>query len=86
MASLFFRWVMPASRFEFYGEWARGDHSWNVRDLLVEPEHSSGFIAGMQKASRGSPSGFWRFAAELTVLGSARRRRPARIPDRCPRP
>ena len=72
MASLFFRWAMPDSRFEVYGEWGRGDHSWNYRDLIVEPEHASGFMAGMQKVSRGSPDGFWRFAAELTVLGSAR--------------
>lgn len=72
MASLFFRWAMPQSRFEVYGEWGRGDHSWDIRDLLVEPEHTSGFIAGIQKASQGSPDGFWRFAAEMTVLGAAR--------------
>lgn len=50
LGSLFARWVFPASGLELYAEWARNDHSWDVRDLLTEPEHSQAYILGLQKA------------------------------------
>ena len=48
--SVFARWVLPASGFEVYLEWARNDHSWDVREFLLEPEHSQAYVAGLQKA------------------------------------
>lgn len=72
MASLFFRWAMPTAGFEFYGEWARGDHSRDLRDLYVEPEHASGWMVGFQKAFEVGNDRVWRLASELTLLGSAR--------------
>lgn len=72
MASLFFRWAFPASGFELYGEWARGDHSWDLRDLLTQPEHASAFMLGFQKAIDPTPARTWRVAAEMTVLGTPR--------------
>ncbi len=50
LASVFWRWVLPESGFEVYGEWARNDHSWELRDFLLEPEHSQGYTLGLQKA------------------------------------
>lgn len=47
--SIFARWVLPASGFESYAEWARNDHAWNLRDLLLEPEHSQAYVLGVQK-------------------------------------
>lgn len=72
MASLFFRWKFPASAFELYGEWGRGDHSLNVRDLFVEPEHASAWMFGMQKGFARGEELIWRFSTEVTILGAAR--------------
>ncbi|HJP59152.1 MAG TPA: capsule assembly Wzi family protein, partial [Gemmatimonadaceae bacterium] len=47
--SLMARYVLPASGFEVYGEWAREDHSWDAADFIQEPEHSSGHVFGFQK-------------------------------------
>ena len=72
IASLFFRWALPASGFEFYGEWARGDHSRDLRDLFLQPEHASGYLVGFQKGFERPADVLWRFGSEITVLGSAR--------------
>lgn len=50
LASLFGRWVLSNSGFEVYWEWARNDHSWEIRDFLLEPEHSQAYTIGLQKA------------------------------------
>ncbi|HET7462518.1 MAG TPA: capsule assembly Wzi family protein [Longimicrobium sp.] len=52
LASLFARWVLPRAGFEFYGEYGRDDHSWDVQDFLMEPEHASAYTLGFQKAWR----------------------------------
>jgi hypothetical protein len=49
LASVFARWVFPRSGFELYGEYAREDHSYDVRDLLVEPDHASAFLLGFRR-------------------------------------
>lgn len=49
IASLFFRLVLPGAKAELYGEYGRNDHSSNVWDFLMEPEHSRAFILGFQK-------------------------------------
>jgi hypothetical protein len=49
LASAYARWVFPASGFEVYGEFAREDHSYDVRDLLLEPDHISAYLVGMQR-------------------------------------
>ena len=72
MASLFFRWAMPRAGFELYGEWGRGDHSWDLHDLMTQPEHASAWMLGMQKSIDPTTERIWRFAAELTILGSSR--------------
>ncbi len=37
--SLFVRWVVPGTGFEAYGEFGREDHSWDIRDFILEPDH-----------------------------------------------
>lgn len=37
--SVFARWVVPGAGFEAYGEFGREDHSWDIRDFLLEPDH-----------------------------------------------
>lgn len=72
MASLFARWVMPESGFELYLEWARGDHGRDLRDLLVEPEHASAYLAGFQRTFASDSAARWRVGGEITLLGLGR--------------
>lgn len=49
LASAFARWTFPRSGFEFYGEFAREDHNWDLRDFLLEPDHDSAYTLGLAK-------------------------------------
>jgi len=49
LASFFFRWVMPKSGWEFYGEWGYNDYNQNVRDYLMDATHSAAYIFGIVK-------------------------------------
>jgi hypothetical protein len=66
--SLFARWVLPASGFETYVEWARNDHSQDLRDFLVQPEHSQSYTLGFQKVMLTGGGGIVRMRAELSNL------------------
>jgi hypothetical protein len=59
LASIFARWAVPGSGFEVYGEFAREDHSWNLRDFLLEPDHNSGYVTGFQKVWTPSAARHW---------------------------
>lgn len=50
LASVFLRWVFPGSGLEVYGEFARNDHSWDLRDFFLEPDHNSGYLLGLRHA------------------------------------
>jgi hypothetical protein len=65
LASVFARWVFPNSGFEIYGEYGREDHNWDLRDLLLEPDHMSGYLLGLRKQWRISPSRFVGMRAEV---------------------
>lgn len=47
--SVFFRWVFPKAKAEVYTEFLRTDHALNWRELLLNPEHSRGYILGFGK-------------------------------------
>lgn len=49
LASLFFRWAMKESKFEFYGESGWNDHSQDITDLFHSPEHSRAYLFGFNK-------------------------------------
>lgn len=68
LASVFFRWVFPASGAEVYGEYGREDHSWNRRDFLLEPDHSGGYMLGLRKVWRRSPREFVALRGETLNL------------------
>ena len=53
-AGLFFRWVMKDSKTEIYGEYNFHDAKWNLRDLLVNPEHARAYTIGLQKVFKKS--------------------------------
>jgi len=48
LLSLFWRWVLPADAFEFYGEWGRAEFPVSLRDFLVHPNHTQGYTLGLQ--------------------------------------
>jgi len=49
LASLFFRWVMKESKFEFYGERGYNDHSVDLTNFFQSPEHSRAYLFGFSK-------------------------------------
>ena len=53
LASVFFRWVFPRSGFETYAEYGRDDFSANLRDFLLEPDHTGGYTVGIRKVLSG---------------------------------
>jgi hypothetical protein len=48
-ASVFLRWFWIKEHGEIYFEYGRDDHSWNLRDFLMEPTHSAAYIIGLHK-------------------------------------
>jgi hypothetical protein len=67
--SLFARYVLPDDGFEAYGEWARLEFTYSLRDLLVAPNHSQGFTLGLQWARPAFRSvGQVRLQGELTSV------------------
>jgi hypothetical protein len=67
--SLFFRWVLPASGAEVYGEWGRLDFPRNLRDLLVQPNRGQAYTLGLQWTRQAfTPNGLFQFRFENTSL------------------
>jgi hypothetical protein len=50
LASVFLRWAPPGSGLEIYSEYGREDFSADVRDFMLEPDHSSVLNVGFRKA------------------------------------
>lgn len=65
-ASAYFNWSFRESRFTIYGEFARDDHSADLRDLFLQPNHTRAFLLGFQKGFDGLQSGSaWQINAEI---------------------
>ncbi|CAN5209735.1 hypothetical protein BH20GEM2_BH20GEM2_16900 [soil metagenome] len=65
LASIFARWELPRGGFEAYGEYAREDHNFDSRDLVLEPDHDSGYMLGVAKVWQRPKSRFWVFRGEV---------------------
>jgi hypothetical protein len=52
LASIFARWAFPRAGMEFFVEFAREDHSWDARDLWLEPDHDAALALGLQRVWR----------------------------------
>lgn len=75
IASVFARLVVPAAGAELYGEYAREDHNWNLRDLALEPDHNSAYVIGMAKGwDRGGEEAVWLRGEVMNARVSALRR------------
>ncbi len=59
LGSVWFRWTAPKDGFEIYGEYAKDDHNWDLRDVLGEPENSGGYLLGLRKVWSLSSRGFY---------------------------
>ncbi len=65
LASVFARWAFPRAGLEVFGEYAREDHSWDGRDLILEPDHSAGYLIGVQKGWRLGAGDLWVLRGEV---------------------
>jgi hypothetical protein len=68
MFALFARWARPGSGFEVYTEWARNDHAQNLRDMVLQPEHSQGYTLGLRQVLPLRTGRLLSVQAELTHL------------------
>ena len=70
LISLFMRWLFPETHGEIYFEYGREDHSWDMRDLLMEPEHSNAYLMGFQKlfSLSNNTDSYIQIMGELTKL------------------
>lgn len=65
LATVFARWAIPRARLELYGEYGREDHSWDLRDLALEPDHAGAYLIGLQRGWSTTPSKVTVLRAEL---------------------
>jgi hypothetical protein len=68
LASVFFRWVLPKSGFEVYGEYGKDDYNSNGRAFLLEPDRYGGYMIGFRKAMRRPNDRVLAVRAELQNL------------------
>jgi hypothetical protein len=65
LASVFFRWVFPHAGMEVFGERGFEDQLYDLRDLILNPDHEREYMLGFQKVLRTSPNGLDVLRAEL---------------------
>lgn len=68
LATAFFRWVLPRSGFEAYGEYGRDDYNQNLRDFILEPDHIGGYTMGFRKVMRRAGNRLLAVRAEVQNL------------------
>ena len=69
IASLFGRWIFPASGFEVYAEWARMELPRSLAEFLETPYNTEGYTLGSQWAIRREKAGHTvRFQSEISYL------------------
>lgn len=66
--SIYARWIWPQAHFELYGEFYREDFAWDLRDLLMEPRHNSGYAFGFQKLVFAPFANFYKVNLEFTNM------------------
>ena len=52
LASAFFRWLVRPASVEIYGEYGTDDYRYNLRELVVEPDHIAGYTIGLRHVAR----------------------------------
>jgi hypothetical protein len=49
LASVFIRWLLQKDHAELYFEYGREDHSYNLRDFLIQADYSRAYVLGFRK-------------------------------------
>ncbi len=76
LASLFIRWIWPKENAELYFEYGREDRAANMRDVLVDLEHTRAYIFGLRRLiPLKKPDQFISVNAEVTHLEANNHRR-----------
>ncbi|WP_319502277.1 capsule assembly Wzi family protein [uncultured Draconibacterium sp.] len=68
LISMFARWLFPESHAEIYFEYGREDHSWDLRDFLMEPTHTSAYILGAHKLLGFKGKRYFQIRGEITQM------------------
>ena len=68
LGSVYFRWVLPESNAEVYGEYYKESHNWNLRDFLMQPQHGRAYTVGAQKILESNWIDFVKINAEINSL------------------
>lgn len=69
-SSGFFRWLSPAGRFEFYGEYGTRGNSRKLEEFLITPEQGRAFTFGFAHLmSLQKPGRFLEISSEMTLSG-----------------
>jgi len=72
VTSVFARLLIPKAQAEVYVEYGRNDHSVDIRDFSMEPDHSRAYIVGFQKLTNlGTRNEKLLLSAELTQLSQS---------------
>lgn len=80
MASVWFRWAVPATRTEFYGEYYRDDYSLDMRWFLQYPDDYATYTVGVQHVAVRGAGRLRAYRFELLngeVSSSNKRQHPA---------
>jgi hypothetical protein len=64
--TLFARWQFSDVGFELYAEYGRNDHTQNLRDLRLQPEHARAYLLGLIKVFELDYSRFLAFNVEVS--------------------
>lgn len=73
--SFFTRYVLPESKAEVYFQYGRNDHSYDIRDAIVEPEHTRAYVVGFRKLiPLNRPDEYIQMGIELTQLEKSKTR------------
>ena len=73
MGSVFFRYVMPESHSEVYGEYGFDDNRFDFEDLIVSPEHSRAYLIGFSKLHPvDGKNEYVEFTAEVTQIEASK--------------
>lgn len=56
LAAAFFRWAFPHAGFEVFGERGFEDQLYDLRDLILNPDHEREYMLGFQKVLGASPN------------------------------
>ena len=70
LLSVFARYLLPKSQAEFYFEFGKEDHNWDLRDIILEYAHSRVYLMGFRKLIplANQKGAFIQLSAEISHL------------------